>query len=493
MQTTSSLQFILNGQLTHLQHFDPSQTFLQYLRESKLLTGTKEGCAEGDCGACTVVVAIVKQGRIQFKSINACIQFLPMLHGKAIYTVEFLKTINRGELHPVQQAMVDFHASQCGFCTPGFVMSLFALFKNQAAPNREQINTALSGNLCRCTGYKPIINAALHMNDYASNNHWLAQAGLSSKCSTEEAMLVQQLDAIDDQESLTFACNNINFYLPNSEHALAELLQQHPKATLIAGNTDVGLWVNKQLRDLPYVISIMKIPSLQVVASSNKNLAIAAAVSLSEAFQVLEHYLPQLKSFFRRFASLPVRNAGTLVGNLANGSPIGDMPPLMLVLSAQLLIKSAKNERNIALNDFYLGYQQKDLASDEYVHSVVIPKPNESVIINTYKISKRQDQDISAVCAAFALELDEHQAIKSIKIGLGGMAAMPVRAVKTEAYLSSKLWNGGTIDQAMKVLAEEFTPLSDLRASSEYRKTVVSNLLKRFFLDSLDDLSEALA
>jgi xanthine dehydrogenase small subunit len=489
MQTENIIRFILNGAEIRVVDIDPAMTLLQYLREVRQLTGSKEGCAEGDCGACTVVVAEPHQGRIRLRSVNACIQFVAMLHGKALYTVEALKQFADGALHPVQQAMVDYHGSQCGFCTPGFVMSLFALFKTSTRPDREQINDALSGNLCRCTGYRPIIEAAQHMAGYSDSAHWLTQAGTTPQCDVQEQALLDQLTSIQSEQTLHLQQQGRQYFAPASEADLLQLLEQYPQATLVAGNTDVGLWVNKQLRELPVVIALSQISSLQKIAeydieTDTGELKFGAAVTLSDGFEKLQQYFPQLAEFFARFASQPVRNAGTLVGNIANGSPIGDMPPLLLALSARVVLQSSRGARELALQDFYLGYQQKDLQPGEFVHTLRIPLPEPATAVACYKVSKRHDQDISAVCAAFALTLDEDGRVGRIRIGFGGMAATPARALKTEQALTGEAWNAQAIELATQKLAEDFAPMSDLRASASYRLQVAANLLRRFYLES---------
>ena len=503
-KTDQVIRFILDGSVKTVENVDPQLTLLQYLRETLLLTGTKEGCAEGDCGACTVVVGELVDDKISLRSVNACIQFLPMIHGKVLFTVE---SLSHGSdlLHPVQQAMVDNHGSQCGFCTPGFIMSLFALFKNTANPDRLQINDALSGNLCRCTGYRPIIEAANQM--YAQSvetlpgdqeKTWLtqpAQKKSSTQAGLDENDLIEQLKSIHPENTLLLQQNNRRYFAPVKIEELAELVETLPQATLVAGNTDVGLWVNKQLRDLPEIINLTAVRELKEVSQNDGKLTIGAAVSLSDAFASISEHFPQLDDLFRRFASMPVRNAGTLVGNVANGSPIGDTMPALLVLNTEVVLRKGKSQRTLPLDKFYLGYQQKDLQAGEFVEAVRIPldidqpdgNPGE---LASYKISKRYDQDIAAVCAAFKMNRDEFGVITQIKIAFGGMAATPKNAEATEKALLGQQWNQSSVDIGKSKLAEDFAPLSDMRASADYRLKVAQNLLQRFYLETHADFAQ---
>lgn len=502
LQTGHTIRFILNGQVVQVSNIDPMLTVLQYLREHQQLTGSKEGCAEGDCGTCTVVIGELVEGRIRLRSVNACIQFVAMLHGKILFTVESLQPDSSASLHPVQQAMVDSHASQCGFCTPGFVMSLFALFKTTVNPDRQQINDALSGNLCRCTGYRPIIEAAQTMTKFASDDHWLSRAATSTdtEIDDDEQALIDKLGQINSDKTLHLQHRSAEYFAPTRLEDLPRLCADFPTATLIAGNTDVGLWVNKQLRELPVMISLASVTELKTVEQTDSQLSIGAAVTLADAFAELLPHFPTLTELFRRFASMPVRNAGTLVGNIANGSPIGDLPPLLLALQAEVVLHSAEGQRVVALDDFYLGYMQKDLKPGEFIHSLRIPLNSRNDRVAAYKISKRYDQDISAVCGAFALRLNDENRVEHIRIAFGGMAAVAQRALRTEQALLGKTWNQASVQAAAESLAQDFTPLSDLRASADYRLTIARNLLTRFYLQggqskkgqvvSLDELLE---
>jgi xanthine dehydrogenase small subunit len=466
----STVKFVLDGEVIELTNVDPTRTVLQFLRGDLRRTGTKEGCAEGDCGACTVVIAELGRDAdgSQLRAINSCIQFLPTLHGKELITVESLQQKD-ATLHPVQQAMVDCHGSQCGFCTPGFVMSLFALYKNNAAPSRRDIDDALAGNLCRCTGYRPIVAAAQAMYE-------LPQAA-------SEPLHAAALAQLGADDSLHVEYGKRQFFAPTSSEELAALLAQHPKATLLAGGTDVGLWVTKQHRVLDTVIYTGRVAELQRVDVSKTHIEIGAAVSLSEAMDLIVAHYPGLDELFRRFASPPIRNAGTLGGNIANGSPIGDSMPALMVAGTRLTLMSAAGERDIALDDFYLDYLVRDLKVGEFVALIRMPLPGKNVVLHSHKLSKRFDQDISAVCSAYRLELDAGR-VASFAMACGGMAATIRRASHCEAALLGQPWTAASIDTAMQALAEDFAPISDMRASAGYRLRAAQNLLRRFYLET---------
>ncbi|MEB4593222.1 xanthine dehydrogenase small subunit [Candidatus Thiothrix sp. Deng01] len=470
-----TITFMLDGQKHTPQPFAPDTTLLNYLREHLDRRGTKEGCAEGDCGACTVVAADLHRGQLRHRSLNACVQLLATLDGKALFTVESLQ---RGQqLHPAQQAMVDHHGSQCGFCTPGFVMSLFALYHNQPNASREQVSQALSGNLCRCTGYRPILDAGERMYGY----------GFAVAADADQAMLDTLQEWADTQQALAIEQDGKRFFAPTSLEALAGLLEQYPSATLLAGATDVGLWITKQHRDLPVIISLAKVAGLETISEQDGWLEIAAAVSLEEAFQALVKHYPQLSELHERFASLPIRNAGTLVGNIANGSPIGDSMPALMVLGARIRLRQGDAVRELALEDFYLGYQQKDLRAGEFVEAVRIPLPTSAdanSLVRCYKLSKRFEQDISAVCAAFHIKLDAQRQVTQARIAYGGMAAVPQRAAHCEAALLGQPWEQASVTAAMQALEQDFKPLSDMRASSAYRMATAKNLLLKSLLES---------
>jgi xanthine dehydrogenase small subunit len=472
---SNTVRFLLDGRQVSAADLPATMTVLEYLREVVLRTGTKEGCAEGDCGACTVVLGeLAPDGtRVGYRAVNSCIRLLPTIDGQELVTVESLQAPD-GRLHPVQQAMVDNHASQCGFCTPGFVMSLFALYLQDAAPSRERVLETLSGNLCRCTGYRPIIDAGLRMGAYPPPATWSREAAGSSA-------RLEALRSLRRQRSLKFP----GFQAPRTSDELAAALEADPDAVLLAGGTDVGLWVTQQLRELPSIIYIGEVAELKRIRSEAAGIVIGAAVPLTEGWAAIVPAYPQLGELAQRFGSPPVRNSGTLCGNIANGSPIGDAMPALIALGAEIELRRGSHTRRLPLERFYLGYQRKDLARGEFVVSVTVPAPRAGQRLASYKLSKRIDQDISAVCAAFAVE-QQGARITGARIAFGGMAAIPTRAPATEAALIGRPWSAETIEIAAAALAEDFRPLTDLRASSPYRLQAAGNLLRRFYFEAQD-------
>ena len=474
--SANPIRFILNGEVVETDVVDPTRTVLQFLREDLRLTGTKEGCAEGDCGACTVVVVEVDRGGtgIELKTINSCIQFLPTIDGKELITVEGLHGKDDG-LHPVQQAMVDQHGSQCGFCTPGFVMSLYALYRSTPTPSRQEIDDALSGNLCRCTGYRPIIAAAQSMHEQADD--WSAQAHLES------------LSEVGRSDDLEIEHAGRRFFAPVDIASFAGIYARHPDATILAGGTDIGLWVTKQHRELKTIIYTGRVAELLDMQTANRHLEIGGAVSLTQAIPAITEQYPGLTELFRRFASPPIRNAGTLGGNIANGSPIGDSMPALMVLGASLVLRQGDAERELKLDDFYHDYQVNDLQPGEFVARIRMPLARKGVRVASHKWSKRFDQDISAVCTAYSLELDGDR-VSSFRMACGGVAATIRRAEQCERVINGAAWSEETIDAACAALAQDFTPISDMRASADIRLVAVQNLLRRFWLESCGELEE---
>lgn len=461
------IRFILNGDLHTVRDLPHTMTLLQYLRTAARLTGTKEGCAEGDCGACTVMVGRLENGVVDYRSINACIALLPTLDGRQIVTVEHLKTICSGDLHPVQKSMVACHGAQCGFCTPGFVMALTNLMQNNPDAADEDIQDAIAGNLCRCTGYRPILDAARAANK-------APRVDISG-----DAAALQKL-----QRDGTFAYETKDgkYFAPVTVAELADLLTRYPDATLLAGGTDIGLWVTKFHMDLPVIIYTGNVSVLRHVDEGSDGLRIGAAVTYADAFSALAKTGKSMEELLRRLGSAHIRNAGTLGGNIANGSPIGDGMPPLIALGASLTLRSQPGTRILALEDYFIAYKKQDKKPGEFLESVFIPKLPPNTKFATYKVSKRFDQDISAVCAGFALEMSGDE-ITAARLAYGGMAAVPKRASRAEKALTGQVLNADTIARAQAALDEDFKPLSDMRASAAYRQTVAKNLLQRFYLE----------
>ncbi len=467
---THALRFFRCGQVVTLSGVATDRTLLDLLREDLHCSGTKEGCGEGDCGACTVVVGEEKQGKLELKAINSCIRLAHSIDGMALWTVEDLKN------HPAQEAMVECHGSQCGFCTPGFVMSLFALYESRASGpiSRLQAQGALSGNLCRCTGYRPILDAAQAMQD------------LPAMRVDQDAVLagLRQLAKPERQQANTaIAAPDASYLSPKTLKDLLSLRAQHPQAQLVAGCTDVGLWVTKMHMQFARILDLTRVKELRRVEQYKHHIAIGAAVKLTDAFAALVADRPQLASFAHRFAGLPVRNSGTLGGNVANGSPIGDSMPLLIALGANVVLMSARGHRELKLEDLYTGYRKNVMAKGEVLAWIKVPRAAPQEFSRVYKISKRLEDDISAVCLALNLHITDGMVARA-SIGVGGVAATPVRAIKTQAALLGQPWNPATVQAAAQVLRAEFSPISDMRASAAYRSEVLGNLLQRYWLES---------
>ena len=494
-----TLHFILRGQPMALANVAPERTLLQVLREDLGHTATKEGCGEGDCGACTVVIGEAQGEHIRYCAINSCIRLAHSIDGMALWTAQDLAQDpllgpvtaataafqppradgapgagSAASLHPAQEAMVQCHGSQCGFCTPGFVMGLFAMYQNRLAQG-EPITRAmavqdLSGNLCRCTGYRPILDAAQRM-------------GQLPRWQVNEPLLLQKLKHLAlERQGLE---PDSTYILPHTQAQLVAARAAHPQAQIVAGVTDVGLWVTQRQQQFAQVLDVTRVAELRQITHAIDHIAIGAAATLTDAFAALVQQWPQLHTFTTRFAGLPVRNSATLGGNVANGSPIGDTMPLLIALRAQVVLASQRGERSLALEDFYTGYRQNVLASDEVLVRITVPRPvpGPNEWLRAYKISKRFDDDISTVCLVLNLAIADGR-VQRARIGAGGVAATPVRARATEAALIGQDWNPTTVQRAAQVLQSEFTPLSDMRASAAYRSALLANLLQRFWLES---------
>ncbi|WP_044050326.1 xanthine dehydrogenase small subunit [Planktomarina temperata] len=443
-----NMSFLLNGKSVSVAPKTGSETLLDYLRLEADLCGTKEGCNEGDCGACTVIVT--GQDGVP-RPMNACILFLPQLQGCSVRTVEGLPGPD-GALHPVQQAMITHHGAQCGFCTPGFVTTMAAAH----ATGETDFDTALAGNLCRCTGYAPIIRAA-QAAAHAPVPSWMAER--------PEAPALQSRDDI---------------FCPRSSDELAQWYARNPEATLIAGGTDVGLWVTKKMQELGPIAFVSHAEDLRQIHDEKDSLRIGAAVTITNLMQAIRPISASLHQLLSRYGSPQVRNAATIGGNIANGSPIGDGSPALIAMGARLVLRRADERRTVNLEDFFIAYQQQDRRPGEFVESIELPKAQDR--LRCYKLSKRFDQDISAVCGCFNLE-QEAGVITQAQIAFGGMAATPARARKTEAALCGQPWSLETVHQAKSAMAEDFTPLSDMRASAGYRAQAAGNMLIRYFHD----------
>ena len=464
--TRNALQFIRSGRGVRIEKFAPRVTLLDWLRLEERSTGTKEGCAEGDCGACAVVVARERDGRLVHESVNSCITLLGQIDGAELITVEDLA--ENGALHPVQEAMARLHGSQCGFCTPGIVMSLFAHYHScGGSTGRDAINDALAGNLCRCTGYRPIVDSALEV----------CKTGADDQFTRRAAARLQALGALDDKADVFVGDETSFFAAPAGEQALAQLYLRHPDATIVAGATDVGLWITKKLTALEKVIHVGRVAELGTIEQSPTGFEFGAIVSLTRAAPVLGSIDSDVAEVLRRFGSMQVRAAGTVGGNIANGSPIGDLAPMLIALDATLQLRRGNHLRKLPLESFFLDYGKQDRQPGEYVRRLLVPRLASECYFRAYKITKRFDEDISAVLAALCLTVKGTR-ISDARVAFGGMAGIPKRAKAVEEKLRGlSLSDTGGWQAAADAVSKDFTPLSDLRASARYRGRVAGNLI----------------
>ena len=467
-----AIRFLFGDTVRHLRDVSPTLTVLEYLRTVAFACGTKEGCAEGDCGACTVVLGEAVGGTMRYRAINACIAFVPVLDGRQLLTVEHLQAAD-GSLHPVQQAMVTHHATQCGFCTPGCVMSLFALHHAGGAADHASANAALAGNLCRCTGYRPIVQAALASCAALPVDAFAAHA----------ADTAARLLALDDGIMLAIRHAGQSYLAPRTVDELTDALATEPGATLLAGGTDIGLWVTKQHRALPSLIALEAITALRCIATTPDMLQIGAMAPYEDVLDAIANPYPDFADLLRRVGSRQIRNRGTLGGNIANASPIGDTAPVLIALGASLVLRMGRRQRTLPVEAFFAGYRQTVLSAGELIERIDLPMPRVGQHLRCYKVAKRFDQDISAVCAAFSLSLEDG-VVTDIRIGYGGMAATPVRTIAVEQALRGRPWTKPNIRAAMAVLDAELAPISDFRASAAYRRQIAGNLLFKAWLET---------
>lgn len=487
--TNSTIRFLLNNDIVTIENIDPNLTVLQYLREIQFKSGTKEGCASGDCGACTVVLAELdadKGEQLNYKSINSCITFVGSLHGKQLITVEDLK--NGAKLHHAQQTLVDNHGSQCGFCTPGFVMSSFALHKHNQSPTRAEVLEALAGNLCRCTGYRSIIAAAITSSIGADEDSFAKHYQETVTTLTE----FQQLPAPN------LAANGHDYVAPKNIDELAIELVNEPKAMLVAGGTDLALSVTQKLAVIDKLVYTGNVAELTSIEETESEIIIGSALPYSQFIDTLHHYYPDLGAMIERIGSKQVRNTGTLGGNIGNASPIGDMPPALIALGATMTLHVNGRERTILVEDYFIDYKKTVLQPSEFIKSIQIPKPSAGQVLKLYKISKRIDDDISAVLAAFFIEYEVEQNVEghteaniqsserkitNVRLAFGGMAAIPKRASTAEAVLQGNSLTKESVVQVKSALTADFKPMSDVRASSKYRMSVSQNLIEKCYLE----------
>lgn len=472
----NNISFVLDEKIVTIDfknQYTPTTTVLNYLRDSAIHKGVKEGCAEGDCGACTVVLGeLTHDDKIHYKAIDSCLVFLPMLHGKQLVTIENLS--DKDTLHPVQQEMVDCNGSQCGYCTPGIVMSLFSLYKNESNPDKEVIEDALTGNLCRCTGYKPIIEAAAKACVHADNDNF----------TKHEHQIVTSLKEIKDKsKSIGIVTNKQKYFQPKTKAEALALRSAMQNSVLISGATDVALRVTKRHDLLEEIIDLSNVEELKKSSITDYIVKLGAGLTLEQVKEIAKGELPALHEALVVFGSKQIRSLATLGGNVGSSSPIGDTLPVLMAYDADIKLQSADGERVININKFILGYRHTERKPNEIISSILIPKPQEGLFVKFYKVSKRKDLDISTVSGGFSVAL-HHNKVSAITLAYGGMAAVTKRSDKAESFLMGNDWTRENIETAMELIYEEFTPISDARSGEEFRRVAAKNLLMKFYNDS---------
>jgi len=463
--SSNFISFVRKDQIIEIKNPNPNETLLNYIRSNLKKTGTKEGCAEGGCGACTVVIGELKKNEIKYKAINSCITLLPTLQGKQLILVEDLIS-NDGQLHPVQEAMVNYHGSQCGFCTPGFVMALFSMFKQNSKLNNDIIKDSIAGNLCRCTGYQPIIKAAKSLKNKNKIDHF-------SKNIKNTIKLLKKIN----NKSIAIYKQGKRYFAPRYVQELKKILKKNIDSNFLSGGTDLSLNITKERKDINSIIYMNSIRELNYIKNNNKYIEIGASTPLIDFEYYIKKYYPAFTKILKRYGSPQIRNVGTIAGNIATASPIGDCLPLLLSLNSQVILQDLKKTKILFLDDFFVNYRKTKLKKGQFIHSIRIPFHLKN-IFKAYKVSKRFDDDISSVCAAFNLEIVKNK-IQVVRVAYGGMAAIPKRAKFCEGILLNSYLNDETIYKAKKALEKDFKPITDVRASGLYRMTVAKNLLEK--------------